>query len=424
MSKIISIYLLLCLLFIYKIVSSDLNVIGGDFKNQYPNLADQCVFEKSLVVSHPDEVFNIIWGRVETEAIGISFHLVKSFRINDTTIFQTVLFQIDGIGVANFYVNASTGKYPNLIPVISQIFNVQCYAAKVFRFEPISKYFYNFYDLTYSVYIKIIGIDDNSDPPQLIPENPEIFWMEISNDFGKFKLTMKGVPDNFTPLLFFYDHTLSFKYNITSPYKNNISYKDSIIDRKSPDDYQMIHKFDYPQYWIKLKPQERYPYLFLTNSIFPSPKLVSSDDDGSYNYFCNLRPINSAELFSQYYPTLILQNFTNLFNISDHFEYSSFDIYPQRKIFSESLQPNRNKLIQVEYTGYNVSNRVEIQYSWSSISFIPFPFGYGGGNNSEFQLDLTILTATNLSSSRYSHGYLFSIGKEDVTSVSGDSGIC
>ncbi|KAM9996524.1 hypothetical protein ACTFIZ_002333 [Dictyostelium cf. discoideum] len=198
-----------------------------------------------------------------------------------------------------------------------------------------------------------------------------------------------------------------FKYNITSPYKDNISYKDSIIDRKSPDDFQMIHKFDYPQYWIKLKPQERYPFLFLTNSNSPSPKLVLSDDDGSYNYFTDLRPKDP-----QYYPTLFLQNFEYLFNISYHYKYNSFGIYPKGGNFTESLQPNRNKLIHVEYTGYNVSNRVEIQYTWGGYSYIPFPFGYGGGNNSEFKFDLTIFTTTNLSTT----GYAFGIG-ENATGI-------
>ncbi|KAM9996533.1 hypothetical protein ACTFIZ_002347 [Dictyostelium cf. discoideum] len=393
MYKINNIYLLLCLSFIYKIVLSDLNVNIIDFKNQYAYRDNKCYFEKSLVVSHPDSVYGIEWYTVEPKNISLFVRLQFLYQINYTTIYSTEFFGINGTGELSFYFNALTGNSSNLTLVRSQNFFLRCLPLKEFRFEPISEYFYNFNDLKYSVYINIIGIDDNFDLPRLITENPLNFWMKISNDFGKFKLTMWGVPGNFTPLLFFYDESKLFKYNITSPYKDNISYKDSIIDRKSPEDYQMIHRFDYPQYWIKLKPKERYPYLFLTNSKFPSPKLVSSDNDGSYNYFTDLRPIRP-----QYYTSLLLQNYTNVFNISDNYKYNSFGIYLNGGKFAESLESNRNKLIHVECTGYNVSNIVEIPYYWgSSVSFLLFPFGYGGGNNSEFKFDITVFTTTNLS---------------------------
>lgn len=71
----------------------------------------------------------------------------------------------------------------------------------------------------------------------------------------------------------------------------------------------MNSKFDYPQFWINIKTNERYPYINLRDSFF-LPKIVSSYDDGSLNYFINARLIISI---GEVLCTLSLQNYSDVY---------------------------------------------------------------------------------------------------------------
>ncbi|KAN0016290.1 hypothetical protein ACTFIU_006254 [Dictyostelium citrinum] len=407
------IYLLISLSFLFKIVLSDLKVTGTDFRNRYSSDGSLCFNTKKVIFSHPDGIDSVNW-------ISDDYTYQENYQINNTAVCSEFsIVNSIGEGVFHYVV---TSKNPSLDPYVSQNFTIKCLAPKEFKFETISKFFYNFYKSTYSVYVNIIGLDENTDPPAIYTGDSEFSDIKISDEFGKYKLTLWGITDTFTPLLFFYSgikgNNNTLQYNITSPYKNTISYKDSVIDRRSPADYQMINRFDYPQYWIKLKPQERYPYLFLTYSFFNPPKLVSSNDDGSYNYFINLRP---AFPTSQYNPKLILQNFTNLFSIADSYEYNTYEIYPQNPSHDRILD-NKNSFIPISCNGYNVTNRIEIKYRWNDDSYIPFPFGYGSGNNSEFLFDLTFITTKDIIGEGYSYSieelgsnYYFTSNSSDKT---------
>ncbi|KAM9985464.1 hypothetical protein ACTFIZ_009014 [Dictyostelium cf. discoideum] len=382
-NKIINIYFL-SLFLIFNTVLSDVNVTGIDIKNLYAIDDSRCIFDKTITFSSPNPIIYVFW-------IGFSYYL-PNYQINKTATCSKVQLYLP-IGQSDFFYKAYNKSF---YFVFSQNLTVQCYAPKDLKFELISKYFYNFYKSTYSAYINIVGLDDNTDPPSLITENPDFSWMKISNDFGKFKVTMWGVPSTFDPILFFnnfiFKKTTSIKYNITSPYHGYISYQDSIIDRK-PNDYQMLHQFDYPQYWIKLKSKERYPFIFLKYSFFNKPKLVSSDDDGSYNYFINLKPTNTS---SQNTPQLILKNYDSSFSFSN--EYKIYENSTSQRIsidfslFHDPIYDNKNIFFILKCNGTFFRNRIEIKYRWNDVSYLPFPFGYGSLiNSTTFEFDLTFI---------------------------------
>ncbi|KAN0050803.1 hypothetical protein ACTA71_008750 [Dictyostelium dimigraforme] len=390
MNKLINIYLLILF---FKIVLSDLTAVGLDFKNRYSYDGSLCSYEKDIIFSHPDGIVGINWISND------SYSDQSFYQINKTSIYSKVSIT-DYIGEVYFHYNI-TLRNTSKPSIVSQVFMVKCLAPKDLKFLPISNFSYNFYKSTFSVYVNIIGLDDNTDPPGLHTGNTEFSWIRISNHFGKYKLTLWGVAKTFTPLYYFYNDDLSFEYTITSPFKSGVSYQDSVIDRR-PDEYQMISEFDYPQYWIKLKPQERYPYLFLTYSFFNPPKLVSSNDDGSFNYFINLRP---AFQVPQYNPDLYLQNFSSVFSISNHYQYIMPNIAMVggfSKVFDD-----KNYFIFYNGNGSYTYNRIDIEYRWNDdYVSMPFPFGYSKRYNSTyFSLDMAFITTNRIKGD----GYTFSI---------------
>ncbi|KAM9992838.1 hypothetical protein ACTFIY_010258 [Dictyostelium cf. discoideum] len=190
-----------------------------------------------------------------------------------------------------------------------------------------------------------------------------------------YKLTFFGTPKTIAPTWFFEYVDGLPKFNISSPFNSSISYVNSAVI----DYYNINHRF--------------------------LPKIVSSNDDGSLNYFINARIIISiGELLC----TLSLQNYSDVYQEKNSYRYRDFKFEPIDLQSSKNIVNLDNLLTFLNYKGENLTSRNEIEYNWggSKTNYESFPFGFGSGNNKNFNLDISIFTMLDVSNDSYS----FSIG--------------
>ncbi|KAM9992811.1 hypothetical protein ACTFIY_010252 [Dictyostelium cf. discoideum] len=379
-------------------------VLQTNFKNQYAE-SGKCDFKTAIVIDSED-IENIDWV-AQDNTTNISQYQLEKY--NGTTI-SPVDFTAD-IGDIIFYINV-TSKNPSSSQIFPQ--KIICYGIpKNLKFVPISNYKFNFFKSTYSLYVNITGLEDNTDLflPRLSTFNNYVFSASLSFDFNKYKITFRGVPDDFSPIWSIFIE--SEQYDLPSPKKSSISYDNMTILYYEPSEFKMISSFDYPQYWFTFKPIERYPYINVIESPF-KPKVVSSNSDGTFNYFINLKSIYGSLKFELQY-----QNYSKLSKIKKIYNqtYYSLDI---SNITTNEIVLNNNRLFNINGIINNQLNRKEIEYTWERFlwdtsSVAGFPFGYGSGNNNEFIMDFSVLTTLNLSDK----GYNLDIGGGNTINFNG-----
>ncbi|KAM9968101.1 hypothetical protein ACTFIW_002534 [Dictyostelium discoideum] len=356
-----------------------------NFKNKYAT-SGRCKFETSIAI-YSEEIENIDWVALDNTATILKYKLDKF----NGTITSPVSFSAK-IGEIIFNINV-TSKNPSSSQIFPQ--KIICYdTPKNLKFVPISNYSFNFFESTYSLYVNITGLKDNTDLPRLSTFNVGVFSASLSFDFNKYKLTFRGVPDDFSPIWSIFIE--SEQYDLPSPKKNSISYDNMTILYYEPSEFEMISSFDYPQYWFTFKPIERYPYINVVESPF-KPKVVSSNSDGTFNYFINLKSIYGTLYFNLQY-----QNYSKLSNIKNIYNYTCF-LFDISNITTNDIALSNNRLFNVNCIIKNQINRNEIKYIWGrsfwdTTSVAGFPFGYGSGNNNEFIMDFSVLTTLNLPS--------------------------
>ncbi|KAM9985465.1 hypothetical protein ACTFIZ_009016 [Dictyostelium cf. discoideum] len=363
-------------------------VLQTNFKNQYAE-SGECYFYTSIVAIDSEGIENIDWVIQDNTTTIYQYPLEK---FNGTTISPSY-FSAD-IGDIIFYINI-TSKNPSSSQTFPQ--KIICYdTPKNLTFIPISNYSFDFFKSTYSIYFNITGLKDNTDPPRLSTFNTYVFNAYLSFEFNKYKITFRGVPDDFSPIWSIFIE--SDQYDLPSPKKSSISY-DNMTILYEPSGFKKIFSFDYPQYWFTFKPIERYPYINVMESPF-KPKVVSSNSDGSFNYFINLKSIFGDLDFELQY-----QNYSKLSKIQKSYNYTYYHL-DISNITTNEIVLNNNRLFNINCIGKNQLNRNEIGYTWEMFlwditSVAGFPFGYGSGNNNEFIMDFSVLTTLNLSDQGY-----------------------
>ncbi|KAM9956434.1 hypothetical protein ACTFIR_003150 [Dictyostelium discoideum] len=354
-----------------------------NFKNKYAT-SGECKFETSIAI-YSEEIENIDWVALDNTATIFKYKLDKF----NGTITSPVSFSAK-IGEIIFYIDV-TSKNPSSSQIFPQ--KIICYdTPKNLKFVAISNYSFNFFESTYSLYVNITGLKDNTDLPRLSTFNVGVFSASLSFDFNKYKLTFRGVPDDFSPIWSIFIQ--SEQYDLPSPKKNSISYDNMTILYYEPSEFEMISSFDYPQYWFTFKPIERYPYINVVESPF-KPKVVSSNSDGTFNYFINLKSIYGTLNFKLQY-----QNYSKLSSIKNIYNHTCF-LFDISNITTNDIALSNNRLFNVNCIIKNQINRNEIKYIWGrsfwdTTSVAGFPFGYGSGNNNEFIMDFSVLTTLNL----------------------------
>ncbi|KAM9968102.1 hypothetical protein ACTFIW_002535 [Dictyostelium discoideum] len=372
-------------------------VLQTNFKNKYATFGE-CNFKTSIAI-YSEEIEDIDWVALDNTTTINQYQLEKF----NGTITSPVFFSAN-IGEIIFYINV-TSKNPSSSQIFPQ--KIICYdTPKNLKFVPISNYSFNFFKSTYSLYVNITGLEDNTDPPMLSTFNANAFSASLSFDFNKYKLTFRGAPDDFSPIWSIFIE--SEQYDLPSPKKNSISYDNMTILYYEPSEFEMISSFDYPQYWFTFKPIERYPYINVVESTF-KPKVVSSNSDGTFNYFINLKSIYGSLNFKLQY-----QNYSKLSNIKKIYNHDYFLLNISNVTTNEIVLSN-NRLFNISCIIKNQINRNEIEYTWKrflwdTTSVAGFPFGYGSGNNNEFIMDISVLTTLNLSN----QGYTLDIGGETI----------
>ncbi|KAN0028313.1 hypothetical protein ACTFIV_010154 [Dictyostelium citrinum] len=373
-----------------------------NFKDQYSS-SGQCYFRASILAYDSEGIEKIEW--IQQENINLFPEQPDS---NNGTAVSSSYYIRGNVGDIIFSINV-TSKNPSSSRVLPQ--KIICYdSPKNLIFVPISNYSFNFFKSTYSLYVNITGLEDNTDLPWLSTFNDYEFQVYLSFEFNKYKLTFVGVPDDISPVWTFYNEDKTAQFDIPSPKKNSISYQSMKFRYYEPNDYQMISLYDYPQYWFTFKPIERYPYINVMETLF-KPKLVSSNDDGTYNYFINLNSIFAGLNFDLRY-----QNYSTLTKIEKSYN-ENYSIFELSNITVNETLLNNNKLFKINGIGLNSINRNEIiftweRYQWNTLSFEGFPFGFGsGGNNNGPIMDISVLTNLNLPY----QGYKLSIGDRGDT---------
>ncbi|KAN0016289.1 hypothetical protein ACTFIU_006253 [Dictyostelium citrinum] len=380
-----------------------MNLTEPKFKDQYSS-GGECYFRASILAYDSEGIEKVEW--IQQENIYLLFP--EQPDSNNGTAVSSTYYIKGNVGDIIFSINV-TSKNPSTSQVLPQ--KIICYdSPKNLTFVPISNFSFNFFKSTYSLYVNITGLEDNTDLPWFSTFNDYEFQVYISFEFNKYKLTFVGVPDDISPVWTFYNEDKTAQFNIPSPKKNFISYQSMKFLYYEPNEYQMISLYDYPQYWFSFKPIERYPYINVMETFF-KPKLVSSNDDGTYNYFINLNSIFSSLNFDLRY-----QNYSSVTKIEKIYN-ENYSIFVLSNITVNETILTNNRLFKINGIGLNSINRNEIiftweRYLWNTLSFAGFPFGFGsGGNNNGPIMDISVLTNLNLSD----QGYKFSIGDRGDT---------
>ncbi|KAM9985462.1 hypothetical protein ACTFIZ_009011 [Dictyostelium cf. discoideum] len=391
-------YFLLVFGFFVQFVFSDLNF--GEFiyspGTSFYAIGGVCEFGFSILVSDLNGLDNVTWGGFNPSVTRSDEKVI--FHNETAQLFSSRVYcQINTceIGVRAFSKNGvflNHNTYPDCTGIPTD-----------FAIEQISGYSYNYFTSAYSCYVNVSGlIEDISYIPRLTSSDIGIFSVSMSYEYdGRYKLTFFGTP---APTWNFEYVDYSPKFNITPPFDSSISYvNSSVIDYYDSSNHKMNSKFDYPQFWVKIKTNERYPYINLRDSYF-LPKIVSSNDDGSLNYLINARVIIIGDVLCK----LSLQNYSDVYQVINSYEYKDFKFEPTHLQSSKNIINTNDLLTFLNYKGENLTSRNEIEYSWEGGKTVyeSFPFGFGSGNNDNFDLDISIFTMLDVSNNSYS----FSIG--------------
>ncbi|KAK5583864.1 hypothetical protein RB653_005468 [Dictyostelium firmibasis] len=374
---------------------SDLSYFAHD--DSFYAIGGICEFDVSMIATEKNGLDKVTWVNLNLSA-NTTYSNIYSVYHNETSqvVFTHVICQTRGCEIT-VRADSTDGKwlYISTSPVCLEI-------PSDFTIEKISNYSYNYFRSSYSCYVNVRGlVDDISYIPKLSTSD-EGFKVIMSFENGTYKLTFTGVPLGIAPIWYFQYIDGSITFNISSPFNSSISYENyTVIQYVDSIDHIMNYRFDYPQYWINIKPKERYPYIKLIGSYF-NPKIVSNNDDGSPNYFLNLRMTNPGYIATK----LSLQNYSEVYQIIKNFQcmYEGFYInsigFDQ---FNTTINDNGNYLISLIYNFENFTSRDEIGYEWTGgrSFFESFPFGFSSGNNTKFSLDISLLKMNNFSNFNY-----------------------
>ncbi|KAN0028319.1 hypothetical protein ACTFIV_010160 [Dictyostelium citrinum] len=399
----INIYYFFLLVFGFIVHLSFSQIVFGPFvfspTTSFYAIGGNCEFDVSCLVSDASGLDTLTW------AFPNEFTNLNNVRVivhNETAqlISARVNCAIDKCSIA-VRANSTNGLFlfQSTSPICEEI-------PPDFTIEKISAYSYNYFTSAYSCYVNVSGLfDDFFFNPKLLSSDIGIYSVSLNYQLdGRWKLTFLGAPTTIAPTWFFQYADGSPKFNITSPFNSSISYENSaIIDYFDSSNHKMNSNFDYPQFWINIKTNERYPYINLRDSFF-LPKIVSSNDDGSLNYFINARTIITGNTTC----TLSLQNYSSIYQVKNNYQYEDFKFKPTDLQTSKSIVNENDILTFLNFKGENFTSRNEIEYNWQGGKTIyeSFPFGFGSGHNLNFNLDISILTMQDVSNDSYS----FSIG--------------
>ncbi|KAM9956432.1 hypothetical protein ACTFIR_003148 [Dictyostelium discoideum] len=393
-------YFLLVFGFIVQFVISDLKFEEFKFSpgSSFYAVGGSCIFSFSILVSDLNGLDNVTWGGFNAFTTYSDANVI--FHNETSQLFSAwVICPINQceIGVKAYSKNGGF-LYHTTYPLCQEI-------PTDFTIEQISGYSYNYFTSAYSCYVNVSGlIDDISYVPRLNTSESGIFSASIDYEYdGRYKLTFFGTPKTIAPTWSFEYIDGSPKFNISSPFNSSISLVNSAVIEYYGFN-GMGSKFDYPQIWVNIKTNERYPYINLRDSFF-SPKIVSSNDDGSPNYFINARLIISI---GEVLCTLSLQNYSDVYRYIISYQYQDFTFEPTNFQISKNIVNLNDLLTFLNYKGENLTSRNEIEYNWGGgkTNYESFPFGFGSGNNKNFNLDISVFTMLDVSNSSYS----FSVG--------------
>ncbi|KAK5583865.1 hypothetical protein RB653_005469 [Dictyostelium firmibasis] len=360
------------------------------FKNRY---STYCYWYEDIIISDPNTIYEVKWGLYDGGYSG-NFNLFDSSATSATYKWSSDRVSI---GEHKYYANVTFSD--PLIPNAIKNYTINCYepTSKII-FERTSNYSHNFFKNTYSCYVNIFGIENNTDVFSLFTSYSSnyFFFVTLSVEFGRYKFTFLGASDILSPFLDFGYETYSF-LNITSAFKISNSNEKAVLTYPNPSSFYQLNSFDYATLFINIKTKERYPLLFIAESPF-KPKIVSSNTDGSFNYFYNLKSKYDQGNFS-----ISMQNYSSLMTNKINFNYDNSDFDPDKNYSNQSTIDN-NRLFNLYLSSDYKLNREEIIYDYSGGIKLAaaFPFGYGSGNNSYFDIDVSVLTTFNLSNSAYS----------------------